>query len=306
MTFARRSVLTALLVPALLLGAPAGAQQKANQLFGAANSASPHKPHSIGSYAKGCAAGMKELPETGPTWQAMRLSRNRNWGHPVAIDYIKRLSAEAAKQPGWKGLYIGDISQPRGGPMLSGHQSHQIGLDIDIWMLPPKSVKLSRSQREKISSVSVRTSDQRNVNGNWTPQHAAILEAAARDDAVDRIFVTAPVKIQLCQNAKRSDRKWLQKIRPFWGHHYHFHVRLKCPPGSKGCVTQKPSVKELSKGGNGCDDTLNWWVTDALNPPKKTAKKDTKPKKPAPKKRGAREYTMADLPQQCQTVLAAR
>jgi penicillin-insensitive murein DD-endopeptidase len=45
----------------------------------------------IGSYAKGCAAGLVELPETGPTWQAMRLSRNRNFGHPVMIEYLMDL-----------------------------------------------------------------------------------------------------------------------------------------------------------------------------------------------------------------------
>ncbi|MEV8466100.1 penicillin-insensitive murein endopeptidase [Fluviibacterium sp. DFM31] len=302
MTVVRKAILTAFLIPLLSLANPASAQQKANAMFGTAKTASPHKPHSIGSYAKGCAAGMVQLPETGPTWQAMRLSRNRNWGHPEAIEFIERLSAQAAKQPGWKGLYIGDISQPRGGPMLSGHQSHQIGLDIDIWMLPAKSLKLSRNQREKISSISVRTKDQRRVNGNYTPQHAAILEAAARDPAVDRIFVTPPVKIQLCKASSRSDKKWLQKIRPYWGHDFHFHVRLKCPKGSKGCVTQKPSVKDLSKGGSGCDDTLNWWVTEALAP---TKKPDSKPAKPAPKKKNVRDFTLADLPKQCRWILAA-
>lgn len=285
------------------LGA-AQAEPLANQLFGAKSNASPHKAHSLGSYAKGCAAGLVQLPETGKTWQAMRLSRNRNWGHPDTIKFIEKLSAYAARQKGWEGLYIGDISQPRGGPMTSGHQSHQIGLDIDIWMLPPKSLRLSRTQRENLSSINVRAADQRSVNGNWTPQHAAILKAAASDKAVDRIFVTPPVKVELCKTAKRSDRSWMQKIRPIYGHNYHFHVRLKCPKGSSGCVTQKPTVKELSKGGNGCDDTLRWWVTDYLNPPK-TAK-TTKPSKPAPVKRGARQYTMTDLPKQCQTVLAAR
>ena len=45
-----------------------------------------------------------------------------------------------------------------------------------------------------------------------------------------------------------------------------------------------------------------WWVTDYLNPPKVTKK----PEKPAPRQRGARDYTMADLPRQCAAVLAAR
>lgn len=185
--------------------------------------------------------------------------------------------------------------------MTSGHQSHQMGLDIDIWMLPPKRLNLSRAEREKISSVSVRSKDQKRVNANWTPQHMELLKAAAKDPAVDRIFVTAPAKIAMCNSAK-GNKAWLQKIRPLWGHHYHFHVRLKCPQGDRGCRTQTPSVRELSKGGNGCDASLNWWVTDALNPPKTAAK----PKPPAPKKRGARDYVMADLPQQCAQVLASR
>ena len=71
----------------------------------------------IGGYAKGCMAGAEELPITGPTWQVMRLSRNRNWGNPELIDFIKRFG-ENAKKVGWNGLLIGDMAQPRGGPML--------------------------------------------------------------------------------------------------------------------------------------------------------------------------------------------
>lgn len=290
----------ACLIASLALALPAHAETKAYQLFGAQRSGSAHVPEALGTYAKGCAAGLVELPETGPTWQAMRLSRNRNWGHPDSIAFVKRLSAYASTLPGWKGLYIGDIGQPRGGPMLSGHASHQIGLDIDIWMLPPKTLTLSEAQRESISSVSVRTADQRRVTSAWTPQHAAILEAAARDPAVDRIFVTPPAKIAMCNQRGRGDDVWLQKIRPLYGHDTHFHVRLKCPRDSKECVTQKPTVAELSKGGSGCDETLTWWVTDYLNPPK-----TTEPSKPAPKERGPKDYTLADLPSECRAVLAA-
>ncbi|MCH8465894.1 MAG: penicillin-insensitive murein endopeptidase, partial [Roseinatronobacter sp.] len=237
--------------------------------------------------------------ETGPTWQAMRLSRNRNWGHPDAIDYIQDLSRKAV-QIGWQGLYIGDISQPRGGPMTSGHASHQIGLDIDIWMLPPRSLTLSTAERESISSISVRTEDQRRINSNWTRQHHILLREAALDPRVDRIFVAAAVKLEMCKTATPADTQWLQKIRPAVGHNYHFHVRLKCPRGDRACVTQTPTVAELSKGGNGCDETLDWWVTDFLNPPKRER---TEPA--APRSRHPREYTLADLPSQCAAVLAA-
>ncbi|WP_226898589.1 penicillin-insensitive murein endopeptidase [Mangrovicoccus algicola] len=275
---------------------------KAWSLFSAKSAPSSGPAQAWGSYAKGCAGGLQALPESGPTWQAMRLSRNRNWGHPELISFVEDLSAQAARQPGWSGLYVGDISQPRGGPMSSGHASHQMGLDVDIWMLPPKRLNLSRSERESLSSISVRSADQRSTNGNWSPQHAAILEAAARDPRVDRVFVTAPAKIAMCRTAQRSDTAWLQKIRPIWGHNYHFHVRLKCPVGSPGCITQTPTVDTLSKGGNGCDETLNWWVTDALAPPKPSPE----PVEPAPRKRGARDYVLEELPAQCRGVLASR
>jgi penicillin-insensitive murein endopeptidase len=295
-----RTALVALIL--LALAGPALAEPRANQLFGAHRTASTQSSAAIGSYAKGCAAGLVQLPETGPTWQAMRLSRNRNWGHPEMIAFLVDLSREATRH-GWPGLYIGDISQPRGGPMTSGHSSHQIGLDADIWMLPPRRLTLSRAERESISSVAVRSADQKSVTRHWTPSHHAIMRAAALDPRVDRIFVAAAVKIEMCRTATRADTPWLQKIRPIYGHDSHFHVRLKCPTGSPHCVTQTPTVAQLSKGGNGCDETLMWWVTDYLNPPKADPKK---PKEPAPRQRHPRDYTMADLPGQCAAVLASR
>lgn len=289
----------AALVTALALALPAQAETKANQLFGAADLPTSNRPMPYGSYAKGCADGLVELPETGPTWQAMRLSRNRNFGHPDMIQYLVDLS-QTARELGWAGLYIGDISQPRGGPMTSGHSSHQIGLDADIWMLPPRRLDLSVQEREEISSIPVRSADQRSITENWTPTHAALMKAAALDPRVDRIFVAAAVKIEMCRTATRADRKWLQKIRPIYGHDTHFHVRLKCPKGARHCETQKPTVAELSNGGDGCDDTLMWWVSeDYLNP------KPDPNAKPAPRERGPRDYTLADLPRQCRNVLSS-
>lgn len=286
---------------ALLAPLPAQAEKLANKLFGAADNPSAQDAMPIGSYARGCAAGLVELPETGPTWQAMRLSRNRNFGHPMLVQYLEELS-QSATQIGWRGLYIGDMGQPRGGPMTSGHASHQIGLDADIWMLPPQRLDMSGQEREKISSIPVRSADQKSVTDNWSPRHHALLQLAASDPRVDRIFVAAAVKIEMCKTAKAADKKWLQKIRPIAGHDTHFHVRLKCPKGARLCETQKPSVSELSNGGNGCDESLMWWVSDAyLNPPK-----PTKPEKPQPRKKGPREFTMADLPRQCANVLSSQ
>ncbi len=285
-----------------LLATPAAAEPLARTLFGAARAPTQAATDAIGSYARGCAAGLVALPESGPSWQAMRLSRNRNWGAPEMIDYLQDLS-QVAQGLGWAGLYIGDISQPRGGPMTGGHASHQIGLDADIWMLPPTRLNLSRNERENISSISVRTADQKAVNGNFMPAHAALLQAAASDPRVDRIFVAAAIKLELCKSATRKDKSWLQRIRPLYGHDDHFHVRLRCPEGATSCITQSPTVAELSNGGNGCDASLEWWVTTYLEPPKKPT---TPPKAPAtPPPRNAATYLMSDLPSQCAAVLAS-
>ena len=261
---------------------------QAKKLFGAKSRASSQSPTAYGGYANGCLAGAQQLPETGPTWQAMRLSRNRNWAHPETVDMVKKLSAFAATQPGWKGIYVGDLSQPRGGPMLTGHRSHQIGLDADIWMLPPQSLNLSVKQREKISSISTRRAKGAYVNENWTRAHHQILKAAAKDPRVARIFVFPGAKVQMCQDEK-GDRSYLRKIRPWYGHHYHFHVRLNCPKGLAGCVNQK-----APPAGDGCADAREW-QRNILNPPP--------PDPNPPKRKPRRELLLADLPAQCVSVL---
>ena len=179
-----------------------------------------------------------------------------------------------------------------------------MGLDVDIWQLPAKRLNLSVQEREDLSSIPVRSADQRSVTKNWTPQNREIMKAAALDPRVDRIFVAAAVKIEMCKTAKASDTKWLQKIRPEAGHDTHFHVRLKCPKGASPCKTQKPTVSELTKGGNGCDDTLMYWVSNAYLHPE-TLPKPKNPQPPPSKKKHPRQFTMADLPRQCVAVLAS-
>ena len=174
----------------------------------------------------------------------MRLSRNRNWGHPEMIGFLQGLS-RAAQQAGWRGLYIGDISQPRGGPMTSGHASHQLGLDADIWMLPPPTLGLSPQQRENLSSVSVVANGGTALSGNWTGGHMSIMRAAARDPRVERIFVDPVAKVAMCQ-METGNRDWLRKIRPINNHDFHFHVRMNCPAGSI-CQTPNPIP-----AGDGC------------------------------------------------------
>ncbi len=269
----------------------------AKRLFGAKRLPAVLKPASYGFYSKGCLAGGMAIPHDGPNWQAMRPSRNRRWGHPNLIKLIERLSIDA-KKSGWNGLMVGDISQPRGGPMLSGHASHQVGLDADIWLRPMPERRWSRQEREKTSAISVlKKGTVRVDNRIWTRAHEGVLRTAAGYNQVQRIFVHPGIKKKLC-NTVKGDRSWLHKIRPYWGHHYHFHVRLKCQPGSTNCKSQKSTG-----ASTGCDKSLDWWFKVAFAPKKKVTKKKLVRKKKKKKKKIRRYKTMADLPAACRTVL---
>lgn len=257
------------------------------------------KARAIGSYAKGCMAGGKALAVDGPAWQVMRLSRNRNWGHPDLVALVERLAIEAKEKDGWNGLLVGDLAQPRGGPMLSGHASHQVGLDADVWLTPMPNRTLTKREREDISAKLVVKDRQTMDYKVWTEAHARLLKRAASYDEVARIFVHPPIKAELCKWAK-GDKTWLAKIRPYYGHNYHFHIRINCPAGSTTCKNQAPSAP---KDGTGCGEELAYWLGDIPWVPKKKPEKkpdpNAKPPKPAP------PLTLAALPAECRAVVTA-
>ncbi|HEX2726019.1 MAG TPA: penicillin-insensitive murein endopeptidase [Beijerinckiaceae bacterium] len=258
----------------------------AKELFGRKREPAPLAARAIGSYARGCVAGATALPVDGQTWQVMRLSRNRNWGHPRLISFLERLGKRVPEINGWPGLLVGDISQPRGGPMLTGHASHQLGLDADVWLTPMPDRRLTREEREMMSATDMVRPDRLDIDpSTWTPRHTALIRAVAGEPEVARIFVNPGIKKALCREAG-SDRGWLSKVRPMFGHNYHFHIRLWCPRGEAGCADQDPPPS-----GDGCGDELDRWFTQAMRFPK--------PGKPRP------PMTMAQLPAECRQVLVA-
>jgi penicillin-insensitive murein endopeptidase len=266
------------------LANPADPGLPAKQVFGRVLTPLEAQTRSIGFYWRGCLVGAKALPVDGDAWQVVRLSRNRMWGNPAMIDFLERFSRKAKAEGVWNGILVGDISQPRGGPMLTGHASHQVGLDADVWLTPMPDRTLTREEREEMPAVNMVTEDGLSVDrSHWTPAQAAIIKAAAEEPEVERIFVNAAIKKALCETAK--GQPWMNKVRAYWGHNYHFHIRIKCPAGDSSCEPQ-----EALGPGDGCDKSLAWWFTDeALHP-----RGEAKPK-PA--------LTMAQLPPECRTVV---
>jgi penicillin-insensitive murein DD-endopeptidase len=248
------------------------------------------KAMAIGYYPRGCLQGGIELPVTGPNWQVMRVDRNRNWGHPELIAFLKKFAPLAAKATGWHGVLIGDMAQPRGGPLPFGHLSHQIGLDVDIWFMPMPGHVLSTDERNKISASNLVATDGKHVNENWTPADAAFIRTAAEQPDVERVLVNAAIKKRLCEMEGKDNHSWMDKVRPWYGHNDHIHVRLKCPADSPNCRKQ-PAVP----GSDGCGKELAYWFSDRVLHPKPSPK----PEKPKP------GLSMADLPPACKTVLDA-
>src|SRR5829696_9244762 len=134
---------------------PGDPKLAAKELFGRRTTPADLRSRSIGGYARGCVAGAEAIPVDGENWQVMRLSRNRNWGHPQLIGFLERLSKRGPEINGWPGLLVGDISQARGGPMLTGHASHQVGLDADVWLTPMPDRRLTRAEREEMSATNL-------------------------------------------------------------------------------------------------------------------------------------------------------
>jgi penicillin-insensitive murein DD-endopeptidase len=228
------------------LAKPDGPGTLAKELFARKTTPSQGPARSVGFYSHGCIAGAVALPVDGETWQVMRVSRNRNWGHPELIQFIEQL-ADKATRTGWHGLLIGDMSRPRGGPLLAGHTSHQVGLDVDIWLTPMPAHALTRLEREEMMATMVVAANRKDVDPKvWTPAHAALIKTAASDPRVTRVFVNPAIKKALCREPG-DDRAWLGKIQPWLGHDWHFHVRLGCQPDSPDCEPQPPR-----DAGDGC------------------------------------------------------
>ena len=209
----------------------------------------------LGYDSAGCLARAQALKIDSSSYYVMNLSRNRYYGHPNLINYLETLSAQVEKK-NLGALMIGDLSQIRGGPMSSGHASHQVGLDADIWFRRISAKEKQTMSREQIANLDVvYLAKDGGMTSDWNDSYSDILRMAAENELVERIFINPTIKKEIC--TKHPGEPWLAKLRPWWGHDEHFHVRLACPKESPSCKAQKPP-----EPGDGCGDDLAWWFSD--------------------------------------------
>lgn len=247
------------------------------------NSPSHGSPNAIGTYNQGCLAGGQPLALTGEGYRVVHPERRRNYGHPSLLGFIQDY-AKTLKAKGLQNILIADMSMPRGGPFSHGHRSHQIGLDVDIWFKTTTD-KLTPSQQTNLRPINLVDSKNFRLESAWSSTHQQMLKIAAQDPRVARIFVNQVIKQQLCTHTQ-AKQHWLAKIRPWWGHTKHMHIRLHCPIDQPLCQEQTALAE-----GNGCQD-LVWWKQQLTQP---ATLRNTPPAKPKPK---------VDLPAPCAQLLA--
>jgi len=253
----KRTLLVVVLAALALLAGPSGSYaEPAPNRWALVKSPAKGIASSMGEYSSGCLRGAARLALDGIGYQVMHPSRLRYYGSPDLVDFIRKLG-QALHAEKLGDLMVGDLSQPRGGPAPGGHSSHQTGLDVDLWYWQPKAAArgpLPTAERESTKARSVLDGKAGTVRAEFAPRVAALLRLTASDARVTRIFVHPIIKRMLCADAE-SDRAWLSKVRPWYGHDDHFHVRLACPAGDKQCIPQTPVV-----AGDGCGE-LDWWFS---------------------------------------------
>lgn len=277
----KRILFALLLLPGGLLGACAGKPPGRPSTWAAIEQPSPGAgAEPIGGYDSGCLrAGMRLPPD--PALVVTHPERRRDYGHPDLLGFIAGLSHALVAQDAGP-LRVGDLGQPRGGPLPSSHASHQIGLDVDLEYGAAGPAR------------SVLTRDRLRLDPRaWGPAQVVRLRAAAYDPGTARIFVHPTIKVRLCKTLVEP-LDWLAKLRPWPGHDDHFHVRLHCPAGAPLCREQP-----APPWGSGCYEAQEAQRKLLAKPVADEGAASSAGEAP-PRARAEREY---DLPAECAGVL---
>ena len=240
---------------------------------------------SYGPYSRGCFTNGDSLPESGPGFFSIQRQRDTFHGHPDTVNFVKSLG-QKAEQEKLGVVRVGNIAQKNGGPLYEHSVSHQSGLDVDIGYVfsKKKSGEVLVDVLKKDRSINTKL---------FTKESERLIQLTAQDKKVQRILVNPIIKKKMCETY--PDQKWLRKLRPWWKHTDHMHVRLHCPKDSPECVKQSPVP-----AGTGCSgDQFEWWFSQEAEDMrtgkiKKGSGSSSKKKKPKP------------YPAKCQEVLGLK
>jgi penicillin-insensitive murein endopeptidase len=201
----------------------------------------------IGFYSNGRLHAASSLAMDGPGYMHFNVERNRHYGTAGLITLLESAAAEIReKRPEGERLQIGDIAAEHGG-VVSGHVSHQNGLDADLIYFRLDHLEAWASGDHFVTPKGT-LSDNFDTERNFELIH--ILVASGR---VNRIFMDPVIKKGFCSYAAahggiNSAADTLRRMSPYPNHQDHMHVRLTCPPTSPQCQAQTPEVP----AGDGC------------------------------------------------------
>ncbi|WP_462321027.1 penicillin-insensitive murein endopeptidase [Halochromatium sp.] len=234
------------------------------------------RTESIGGPSNGCIRGASRLPPTGEGFVSIRRHRNRYYGQEQTVRFVQDLGAAVAERTDGRLVMIGDLAQPRGGRMSSSHVSHQNGMDVDIWLtLADSAQRAWQDHPEANDPPSMLGQHGLKPNARWGADQRFLIKWAAEHPDVDRILVNPGIKRALCRSD--PDAAWLRKLRPWWRHDAHMHVRLKCPSDSPSCKQQSPI-----RMGSGCGSELAWWFSQEVRSPRGSSSSTPRPRPEPP------------------------
>jgi len=204
----------------------------------------------IGFYSKGELKFADKMASESTHHIKLFLPRNRGFGTLMLINIAMEASSILnANFPAGERVQFGDMSNKDGG-FLSGHNSHQNGLDVDVSYM---RMDYREQDQFDIDGFDENFVIKNILSPNFDMErNLFIFKSLVSTNKVNRIFVDQVIKNAICEHVikigqRELYRETLRRLRHWPNHLNHFHLRLVCPSDSSKCEEQTPPPD-----GDGC------------------------------------------------------